>query len=50
MTDRVDLIELLRKIGIRASREAVEALLVHAYPLHGARTGQAPDRASPWRL
>lgn len=30
MTDRVDLIELLRKIGIRASREAVEALLVHA--------------------
>jgi DNA replication protein DnaC len=30
MADRVDLVELLRKIGLRASREAIEALLTHA--------------------
>lgn len=29
MSDRVDLVETLRKIGVRASREAIEALLVH---------------------
>jgi len=30
MSDPVDLVELLRKIGIRASREAIEAWLTHA--------------------
>lgn len=30
MSDTVDLVEMLRKIGLRASREAIEALLVHA--------------------
>jgi DNA replication protein DnaC len=30
MSDSTDLVELLRKIGIRASREAIEAWLVHA--------------------
>ena len=30
MSDTTDLVELLRKIGIRASREAIEAWLVHA--------------------
>jgi DNA replication protein DnaC len=30
MADRVDLTELLRKIGLRASRDAIEALLTHA--------------------
>jgi DNA replication protein DnaC len=30
MADPVDLVELLRKIGLRASREAIESLLTHA--------------------
>jgi DNA replication protein DnaC len=30
MSDTTDLVDLLRKIGIRASREAIEAWLVHA--------------------
>jgi DNA replication protein DnaC len=30
MSDTIDLVELLREIGIRASREAIEAWLVHA--------------------
>lgn len=30
MSDTTDLVELLRKIGIRASRDAIEAFLVHA--------------------
>jgi DNA replication protein DnaC len=30
MSDTTDIVELLRKIGIRASREAIEAWLVHA--------------------
>jgi hypothetical protein len=30
MSDTTDIVELLRKIGIRASREAIEAFLVHA--------------------
>ena len=30
MSDAIDLVELLRKIGIRASREAIDAWLTHA--------------------
>jgi len=30
MSDTTDLVDLLRKIGMRASREAIDALLVHA--------------------
>ena len=30
MSDSIDIVELLRKIGIRASREAIEAWLTHA--------------------
>jgi DNA replication protein DnaC len=41
MSDPVDLVELLRKIGIRASREALEAWLTHA-----AKTKASPAQAA----
>ena len=37
MSDTTDIVDLLRKIGIRASREAIEAWLVHA-----AKTKESP--------
>jgi DNA replication protein DnaC len=40
MSDTTDIVELLRKIGIRASREALEAFLVHA----------AKTKASPLQI
>lgn len=40
MSDTTDIVELLRKIGIRASRESIEAFLVHA----------AKSKASPTQV
>jgi len=41
MSDTIDLVDLLRKIGIRASREAIEAWLVHA-----AKTKASPTQVA----
>jgi DNA replication protein DnaC len=41
MSETTDLVELLRKIGIRASREAIEAFLVHA-----AKTKASPAQVT----
>jgi DNA replication protein DnaC len=41
MSDTIDLVDLLRKIGIRASREAIEAWLVHA-----AKTKASPAQTA----
>ena len=41
MSDPIDLVELLRKIGLRASREALEAWLVHA-----AKTKASPAQTT----